>query len=77
MAILQEVTRSQLLSKSKSSVKGKQRFDRRKKSRVANSVKEFNQIDMNNLFQKNIIDVKINVQGETDKYQVRVSFGGF
>lgn len=75
--ILREDSRSDLLNKSKSSQKGRQRFKRRTKSRVANSVKEFNSIDMNKLFKDNILSVNINVAGETDNYVVRISFGGF
>ena len=44
---LQEDTRTQLLSKSKASQKGRERFKRRTKSRVANSVRQYNSIDMN------------------------------
>ena len=75
--ILTEDSRSSLINKSKSSQKGKERFKRRVKSRVANSVKEFNQINMNKLFKDNILSVNINVSGETDNYVVRISFGGF
>ena len=53
------------------------RFKRRVKSRVANSVKEFNSIDMNKLFKDDILSVNVNVKGETDDYVVRISFGGF
>lgn len=74
---LYEATKNQLLSKSKSSQKGMERFRRRTKSRVANSVREFNSIDMNKLFKDNILSVNINVEGETNNYIVRISFGGF
>lgn len=82
---LLEDTRKQLIAKSKhadnyvpwNQHKGRNRFQRRTKSRVANSVREFNSIDMNNLFKMGILTVNINVQGETDKYLVRISFGGF
>lgn len=75
--ILNEDSRNKLLSKSKSSTKGKQRFDRRSKSKVANSVRQYNSIDMNKLFKDNILTVNISVNGETDDYTVRISFGGF
>lgn len=74
---LNEDSRASLLSKSKGSQKGFERFKKRVKSRVANSVKEFNSIDMNKLFKDDILTVNINVKGETDNYQVRISFGGF
>ena len=74
---LNEDSRSSLLSKSKQSVKGFQRFKRRVKSRVANSVKQYNSIDMNKLFKQDILTVDIEVKGETDIYQVKISFGGF
>lgn len=77
MYLLNEDNRNQLISKSKSSVKGKQRYDRRNKSKVSSTSKEFNSIDMNKLFKKDILTVDIPVQGETDKYNVKISFGGF
>ena len=74
---LNEDSRSSLLAKSKQSKKGFERFKKRVKSRVANSVKQFNQIDMNKLFKDNILTVDITVKGETDEYIVKISFGGF
>lgn len=76
MALL-EASKIELLNKSKTSVKGKQRFDRRNKSKVINSVKNFNAIDMNKLFKQGILTVGVNIQGETDTYVVTISFGGF
>ena len=77
MDYLYEDNRIKLISKSKSSEKGKQRFNRRNKSKVANTVKAFNQIDMNKLFKENILTVNIPVHGETDDYIVKLTFGGF
>lgn len=74
---LQEDSRTNLLSKSKRSTKGLQRFKKRVKSRVANSVKQYNSIDMNKLFKQDILTVEIQVKGETDNYLVKISFGGF
>lgn len=74
---LNEDSRSKLLAKSKQSDKGFQRFKKRVKSRVANSVKQYNAIDMNKLFKDDILTVDINVKGETDNYTVKISFGGF
>ena len=75
--ILKEETRTQLINKSKSSYKGKQRFDRRTRSKVMNTTSAMNKIDMNKLFTEDILTVGIPVQGETDNYTVTVSFGGF
>ena len=74
---LNEASRNELISKSKSSIKGRQRFNRRNKSRVANTVKAMNSIDMNKLFKQDILTVNIPVHGETDDYTVRITFGGF
>lgn len=76
-----EDSRNQLISKGKSGKnykdqsKGKNRFQRRTKSRISASVREYNSIDMNKFFKDNILDVNIIVQGETDKYEVKISFG--
>lgn len=74
---LQEDTRTQLINKSKASVKGRERYQRKNKSRVSTSVREYNAIDMNKLFKDNILTVDVKVNGETDLYTVRISFGGF
>ena len=74
---LHEDSRMALLSKSKQSKKGFERFKKRVKSRVANSVKQYNSIDMNKLFKQDILTVDVQVKGETDTYTVRISFGGF
>lgn len=76
MLILED-SRRELISKSKSTTKGKQRYDRRRRSRVGNTVKSFNEIDMNKLFKEDILTVNIPVHGETDDYKVRITFGGF
>lgn len=82
--ILLEDKRNQLLSKSKigdnyaiwNQFKGKNRYQRRLYSRLASSVKNFNSIDMNKLFKDDILDVDIDVKGETNVYVVRISFSG-
>lgn len=74
---LLEDSRQKLISKSRSSQKGRQRFDRRNKSKVANTVKSLNSIDMNKLFKEDILTVNLPVNGETDDYVVRITFGGF
>ena len=82
MKILNEIRKSEIINKSKSGAnykdtsKGRNRFERRVHSRVANSVREFNQIDMNKLFKDDILDVNIKVNGETDDYLVYISFLG-
>ena len=77
MSVLHEDKRSELIAKSKSSHKGHQRFNRRNKSRIHNTVKAMNSIDMNKLFKDDILTVNIPVKGETDDYVVRITFGGF
>lgn len=74
---LLEDSRQKLINKSKSSVKGRERLKKRTKSRVANTVKQYNQIDMQKLFKDNILTINIQVRGETDDYIVRITFGGF
>lgn len=74
---LNEDSRQKLITKSKNSKKGKQRYDRRHKSKVANTVKAMNSIDMNKLFKQDVLTVNLPVQGETDDYVVRITFGGF
>lgn len=74
---LHEDSRTTLLAKTKRTDKGFQRFKRRVKSRVANSVKQYNSIDMNKLFKEDILTVDVQVKGETDTYTVKISFGGF
>lgn len=75
--ILNEDNRQKLISKSKSSEKGRERFNKRNRSKVGNTVKAFNQIDMNKLFKQDILTVSIPVKGETDDYTVIITFGGF
>lgn len=81
---LNEDTRKTLINKGKKGAnyrgtwtKGKNRYQRRVHSRVLNSVKEFNEIDMNKLFKDNVLSVFVKVRGETDDYLVGISFGGF
>lgn len=82
--VLNEDSRSQLLSRSKTGsnyvpsnqYKGKNRYARRVHSKVAKSVKEFNAINMNKLFKDDILDVNIQVQGETNNYIVTLKMSG-
>lgn len=80
--ILLEDKKGELVSKAKSGAnysdqsKGKNRYERRTKSKLASSVKHFNSIDMDKLFKADILDVNIDVSGETNDYVVRISFSG-
>lgn len=79
MNILNEDSRQQLLNRSKSAQPEKQdnktRYQKRLKSRISQSVYQYNDIDMNKLFKNNIFSVGVNVRGETDNYVVLISFG--
>ena len=77
MKKLLEVRRNELISKSTSSVKGKERFNKRNKSHIKNTVKAMNSIDMNKLFKDGILTVNLPIHGETDDYTVKITFGGF
>lgn len=75
-----EDTRSQLVSRSRRAQRerdGKTRYEKRVKSRIGTSVKNYNSINMNSVFKENILTVNIDVRGETDNYIVTISFGGF
>lgn len=75
-----EDKRSELVAKSRRGQKerdGKNRYEKRIKSRVATSTKQYNKINMNQLFKDNILTVNIEVKGETNDYIVSISFGGF
>lgn len=83
MTILLEDSRQQLINKSKSGAdykgdksKGRNRYFRRTQSHISSSVREYNNIDMNKFFKEDILDVVVKVHGETDDYNVRLSFGG-
>ena len=75
-----EDKRSQLMTKSKQGEREKDgltRYQKRVKSRVSSSNKQYNRIDMNQLFKDGILTVGIEVHGETDDYIVKISYGGF
>lgn len=77
--ILNEETRSKLVATSKQGKRerdGKTRFEKRLKSHVASSTRQYNKIDMNSLFKKGILTISIDVKGETDAYMVKISYGG-
>ena len=79
---LDEATRTQLVAQSrnvgqyKDTSRGKTRFERKKYSKVANAVKNYNEINMNNLWKSDILQVNIPVVGETDEYIVTIKLEG-
>lgn len=79
---LDEATRNQLIAQSrnvgryKDTSRGTTRMERKKYSKVANAVKSYNAIDMNQLFKQDILQVNIPVVGETDEYTVTVKLEG-
>lgn len=81
-AYLTEASRNDLINKSKKGKaykdqsKGKNRWERKKWSSVASTTREYNSIDMNAFFKKDILTINIPVQGETNKYSVRIRFSG-
>ena len=80
--LLLEDTRNMLVSKSrnvgsyKDTSRGKNRFERKKYSSVAKTVKQYNKIDMNKLFKEDILEVSIPVVGEHDSYTVSIKMEG-
>ena len=81
-AYLTEASRNDLINKSKKGKaykdqsRGKNRWERKKWSSVASTTREYNSIDMNAFFKKDILTINIPVQGETNKYNVRIRFSG-
>lgn len=79
---LTEANRTSLIAQSRSAgayknqERGKNRFERKKYSRIANAVKSYNQIDMNKLFKQDILQVSIPVVGENDEYTVTIKLEG-
>jgi hypothetical protein len=67
-------SRSVGLYKDKS--RGKNRFERKKYSKLANAVKNYNEINMNSLFKQDILQVNIPVVGENDEYTVTIKIEG-
>lgn len=83
--ILYEVNRSQMNAKNKrgddyvpdNRLLGRNRYERRVHSKLGTSVNQLNRLDMNKLFKDDILDINLEVHGETDDYIVRISFSGF
>ena len=82
LKLLLEDNRSSLIAQSrnagayKNQERGKNRFERKKYSKIANAVKSYNQIDMNSLFKQDILQVNIPVVGENDEYIVTIKLEG-
>lgn len=76
--LLTEANRQQLLAKSRlgkeysknNQHKGRNRFERRNKSSISATVRDYNMIQMDPLFKRDILEFKIPVMGETDVYVV-------
>lgn len=80
MKKLLEASRNELMAQSKRAERekdGKTRYEKRLKSRVSSSNKTYNQLDMNSLLKDGIMNVSVQVKGETDDYVVKMSWGGF
>lgn len=78
--IINEESRNSLMSRSKTAQRerdGLTRYQKRVKSKVASSNKQYNRINMNQLFKDGILTIGIEVHGETDNYIVKISYGGF
>lgn len=79
---LTEDNRSSLIAQSrnagpyKNQIRGKNRMERKKYSKIANAVKNYNEIDMNKLFKQDILQVNIPVVGESDEYTVTIKLEG-
>ena len=79
---LDEATRNQLIAQSrnvgryKDTSRGATRMERKKYSKVANAVKSYNEINMNDLWKSDILQVKIPIVGETDEYTVTIKLEG-
>lgn len=80
--VLIEDTRTALINQSRNkgqyinTNRGKNRFERKKYSKVSSTVKSFNQINMDDFFKKDLLTVKIPVIGETDSYTVSIRMDG-
>lgn len=79
---LTEASRTSLIAQSRSAgiyknqERGKNRFERKRYSKIANAVKNYNEINMNLLFKQDILQVNIPVVGENDEYIVTIKLEG-
>lgn len=82
LGLLLEANRTSLIAQSrnagayKNKERGRNRFERKRYSKIANAVKSYNQIDMNSLFKQDILLVNIPVVGENDEYTVTIKLEG-
>lgn len=82
LMLLTEANRTSLIAQSrgvgiyKNTERGKNRFERKKYSKIANAVKSYNEINMNLLFKQDILQVNIPVVGESDEYIVTIKLEG-
>lgn len=78
---LLEVSRAQLLDKSKNARAtksyGTTRYERRSKQQVKSSVRIFDKLDFNSVFKASLLKFVTPVKGETSEYQVTVLFEKF
>lgn len=76
--IINEKKRLQFISTSRKAQKYKGqkigRWEAKNNSKIANTVKDYNKIDMNTFWKKDILKFEIKVKGETDDYVVKVEF---
>lgn len=75
--IIDEATRNQLIAKSKKGTTYKHksnsnRWSAKSNCLVANTVKDYNKIDMDTFWKKDILSFQVKVEGETDEYLVTV-----
>ena len=70
------ITQSRSAGAYKNAARGKNRFERKKYSKIANAVKSYNEINMNLLFKQDILQVNIPVVGENDEYVVTIKIEG-
>jgi len=73
---MQQVASSRNAGPYKDQSRGKNRFERKKYSKIIKSVAAFNKINMNDLFKQDILQITIPVIGETDQYEVTIKMEG-
>ena len=80
-SLLLEKTRQELINKSRNADnytskgrEGQNRYTRRLKSQISNSVRDYNRIDMDAFWKGDILDFGVRVQGETNNYIVQITF---
>lgn len=77
---LTEKNRRELIAKSKASdnykdmSKGRNRWERRTRSKVASTVADYNKLDMDAFWKGDILEFGIRIKGETADYTVQITF---